>query len=109
MTVDLEHPRAIGELQERPATLFRVRLRGGIWQVTKDGRFYGHYMADQPAFEAAEAAALGVVASGGAADISWNDRRPQGADADRAKGLAVTPIGTVRTMQFRAGSTRIVP
>jgi len=109
MTVDLEHPRAIGELQERPATLFRVRLRGGIWQVTKDGRFYGHYMADQPAFEAAEAAARGVVASGGAADIMWNDRRPQGAAADRAKGLAVTPIRTVRTMQFRAGATRIVP
>jgi hypothetical protein len=54
MTIDLEHPRAIGEPQERPAaTLFRVMLRGGIWQVTRDGRFYGHYMADQAAFDAA--------------------------------------------------------
>jgi hypothetical protein len=102
-------PRATSAPQGRPATVFRVILRGGIWQVTKDGRFYGHYMADRPAFDAARAAALGVVASGGAADILWNDRRPQGAAADRAKGLAVTPFGTVRTMQFRAGSTRIVP
>ena len=108
MTVDLERPRAIDGPQGRPATLFRVILRGGIWQVTKDGRFYGHYMADQPAFDAAQAAALGVVASGGAADILWNDRR-HGAAADRAKGLAVSPIGTMRTMQFRLGSTRIVP
>ena len=109
MTVDLERPRAIGGPQGLPATLFRVILRGGIWQVTKDGRFYGHCVAGQPAFDAAQAAALGVVASGGAADILWSDGRPQGAAADQAKGLAVTPIGTVRTMQFRAGSTRIVP
>ena len=89
--------------------MFRVILRGGIWQVTKDGRFYGHYMADRPAFDAAQAAAAGEVASGGTADIIWKDRRPQGAAAHRAKGLAVAPIGTVRTMQFRAGSTRLMP
>ena len=109
MTVDLEHPRAIGGPEGRPATVFRVILRGGVWQVTKDGSFYGHYMADQPAFDAAQAAAVGMVASGGTADIIWKDRRPQGAAADRAKGLAVAPIGTERTMQFRAGSTRIMP
>ncbi len=109
MTVDLEQPRAIEGLQARLATRFRVLLHGGIWQVTKDGRFYGHYRAAQPAFDAARAAALGVVASGGSADVVWNDRRPDGATTDRAKGLAVTPFGTVRTMQFRAGTTRIVP
>jgi hypothetical protein len=90
-------------------TLFGVKLRGGIWQVTRDGRFYGHYMAGQPAFDAAEAAARTVVASGGAADIRWNDGRPQAVVSAWAKGLAVAPIGVMRTMQFRAGSTRIVP
>ena len=25
------------------ATLFEVAHRRGIWEVTKDGRFYGHY------------------------------------------------------------------
>jgi len=118
MTIDPEGPalgpantdsRAVGGPQARPATLFRVALRGGIWQVTKDGRFYGHYMAGQPAFDAAEAAARAIVASGGTADVLWNDRRPQAGTADRTNGLNVAPIGVTRTMQFRAGSTRIVP
>ena len=108
MTDDLDRQQAIRGTQEPPATLFRVMLRRGIWQVTKDGRFYGHYMANQPAFDAAQAAAQGVVERGGAADILWNDRRDP-AGADRVK-LGVAPIGTLRTMQFRAGSTpRIVP
>ena len=91
MTVDLERPRAIGGPQGLPATLFRVILRGGIWQVTKDGRFYGHCMAGQPAFDAAQAAALSVVASGGAADILWNDRRLQGAAARSGQGAGRHP------------------
>ena len=74
-------------------TLFGVRLRGGIWQVTQDGRFYGHYMADQPAFDAAQAAALAIVARGGAADIRWTERRPQAGAANHAKGLGAVPIG----------------
>ena len=32
-------------------TLFEVAHRRGIWEVTKDGRFYGHYHSQQPAFE----------------------------------------------------------
>ena len=39
----------------------------------------------------------------------WQDIRYAMRTLLRAKGLAVTPIGTVRTMQFRAGATRIVP
>ena len=69
--------------------MFGVELRSGIWQVTRDGHFYGHYMAGQPAFDAAEAAARAIVANGGAADIQWNKARPQ-------------------AIQFRAGSTRNV-
>jgi hypothetical protein len=37
-------------------TLFEVAHRRGIWEVTKDGRFYGHYHSQQPAFDAVEAA-----------------------------------------------------
>ncbi len=118
MTIDPDRPafgpanidsRTVGGSHAGPATLFRVNVRGGIWQVTKDGRFYGHYMAGQPAFDAAEAAARAIVARGGTADILWNDRRSQAGTADRAKGLNVAPIGVTRIMQFRAGSTRIVP
>jgi hypothetical protein len=100
--------RAVGGLQARPATMFRVGLHAGIWQVTKDGRFYGHYMADQSAFDAAEAAARAIVASGGTADVLWNDRRPQVGSADRSQDPNVMPFGVVRAMEFRAGSTRIV-
>jgi hypothetical protein len=116
MTIDLERtafgPANIDPVsgpQARAVTLFGVKLRGGVWQVTRDGRFYGHYMTDQPAFDAAEAAARAVVASGGSADVLWNDRLRQAGVSDRAKGLAVAPIGLMRTMEFRAGSTRIVP
>jgi hypothetical protein len=80
------------DIDSRALTLFGVKLRGGIWQVTRDGHFYGHYMTGQPAFEAAEAAARTVVASGGAADIRWNVRPRQA-------------IRAMRTMQFRAGRT----
>jgi len=108
VTIDPERPRAVSAPQKR-VTLFGVELRGGIWQVTQDGQFYGHYMADQAAFEAARAAAHAVVSSGGAADIRWTDRRQQIGASDRAKGVEIPPIGVVRIARFRAGSTHIVP
>ena len=101
-------PQAPGGPQRRVA-LFGIKLRDGIWEVTKDGEFFGHYVSDQPAFDAAEAAALAIVANGGAADIRWTDRRPQIAASDRARGLEACANGLVRSMQFRPGSTRIVP
>lgn len=101
-------PRAVPG-PEGHVTLFGVRPRGGIWQVTQDGRFYGHYMSDQPAFDAAQAAALAIVARGGAADIRWTERRPDAGATNHAKGLAAAPIGGARIAQFRAGSTRILP
>jgi hypothetical protein len=99
----------VSRSQAQVITLFGVTLGGGVWQVTRNGRFYGHYMTAQPAFDAAEAAARAVVASGGAADVLWRDRRPQTDASDRAKGLAVAPVGRMRTIEFRAASTRIVP
>jgi len=116
MTIDLERiafgaPNIdlVSRSQTQAVTLFGVTLGGGVWQVTRDGRFYGHYMTGQPAFDAAEAAARAVVASGGAADVLWHDRRPGIDPSDRAKGPTVALVGAMRTMEFRAGPTRIVP
>ena len=87
-------------------TRLEVRRSTGLWQVTWNGRFHGHYDADQSAFDAAEAVALDVVANGGAADLWWNDSRPQSEKSDPARGVAAR--GVSRTIEFRSGSTRIV-
>jgi hypothetical protein len=50
-------------------TLLQLSLRAGIWELTRDGVFYGHYYQQQPAFEAAHTAARAIVANGGCADI----------------------------------------
>jgi hypothetical protein len=90
---------------DRAITLIEVSLRAGIWAVTTDGRFHGHYIRDQAAFDAAEAVAFAVVAGGGAADILWTDARAEpGGDSDQT---AAARIGVVRTMEFRAGSAPI--
>lgn len=88
-----------------PVTRLEVRRSTGLWQVTCDGQFHGHYDTDQPAFDAAEAVALDVVANGGAADLWWNDR-PQSEESD--PGMGVAARGVSRTIEFRSGSTRIV-
>jgi hypothetical protein len=87
-------------------TRLEVRRSTGLWQVTRNGQFHGHYDADQSAFDAAEAVALDVVANGGAADLWWNDPRPQSEKSDPATGVAAR--GVSRTIEFRSGSTRIV-
>jgi hypothetical protein len=92
----------------RAVTLLEVAQRAGIWEVTKDGRFYGHYTRDQPAFDAAEAAAFAIVAGGGAANVLWNDARPPLGFSDPARDASIGSIGVLRTLEFRAGSTRVV-
>jgi hypothetical protein len=89
MTINIEatdlerRGRNVDAARPPPApTLFEVAHRGGIWEVTKDGRFYGHYHSQQPAFDAVEAAAHAAVASGGSADILLRgERRCQETDA----------------------------
>jgi hypothetical protein len=88
----------------RPLTRLEIRCSNGLWQVTRDGRFHGHYHADQLAFDAAESVALDVVANGGAADLWWNDPPPQSEDS--VGGVALR--GVSRIIEFRSGSTRIV-
>ena len=95
-------PTPKGDRTERASvTRLEVRRSTGLWQVTRNGQFHGHYDADQSAFDAAEAVALDVVANGGAADLWWNDR-PQSEESDPAAR------SVSRTIEFRSGSTRIV-
>ena len=75
-TTALEKWRQSVDARQPPSTLFEIAHRGGIWEVTKDGRFYGHYLSQQPAFDAVEAAAHEAVASGGSADILLRGERP---------------------------------
>jgi hypothetical protein len=85
----------------------QVRGRAGIWEVIQDDRFYGHYMGYQAAFDAAEAAAMAIVANGGAADLRFKQGQAhQGVGG--ITGGSGGPISAMRTMEFRAGSAPIV-
>jgi hypothetical protein len=55
--------------QEQPilATRFVIRRRTGVWEVTKDGRFFGDYVAKDHAVKAAETEVQAIVAAGGSA------------------------------------------
>jgi hypothetical protein len=57
------------------ATLLQLALRAGIWEVTRDGDFYGHFHQRQQAFDAMEAAAHAIVAGGGCVDILLRGER----------------------------------
>jgi hypothetical protein len=50
--------------RQPPATLFEVAHRRGIWEVTKDGRFYGHYHSQQSAFDAVQGQRAAVAGCG---------------------------------------------
>lgn len=85
----------------------QVRSRAGVWEVIQDDRFYGHYMGYQAAFDAAEAAAMSIVASGGAADLRFKQEqvhRRLGGTTGGSGG----PVSAMLTMEFRAGSAPVV-
>lgn len=58
------------EISDSPALVFELRHRSGIWEVTKDGRFYGDFLSEKEALDSAEAAVRSVVADGGRATLS---------------------------------------
>ena len=91
----------------RPVSRLQVRGRAGIWEVIQDDRFYGHYLGYETAFAAAEAAAMVIVANGGAADLRFRQgQAPPG--AGRPAGGSGGPTSAMRTMEFRAGSAPVV-
>jgi hypothetical protein len=76
--------------------VFQIFHVSGIWSVTKDNRFYGHYLEQQPAFHAVEEASIAIVANGDSANVVWNDRSSEGS------------IGAIRTMEYRPGSRPVL-
>ena len=50
-------------------TSFRVVLRGAVWEVTKNNRFYGDYLNREQAVRGACYGARAVEASGGEARV----------------------------------------
>ena len=91
-----------------PITLLEVSKRSGVWAVTKDGKFYGHYIGDQSAFDAAEAEAMAIVAGGGTADLSWDTTNGLHDTAGAATKSINPAPATPRKLEFRATSVRVV-
>lgn len=60
-------------------TAIDVTPRAGLWQVTRDGSFYGDYLDRSRAQGAVEAAVLEVAGDGGSSRVSW----PQSPAGDR--------------------------
>src|SRR6185312_116165 len=76
-SADLDPVPPMARQPETVPILFQLARRAGVWEVTKDGAFYGHYYEKQPAFEAVNAAAQAIVASGRSADILLRGERPR--------------------------------
>ncbi|WIM12951.1 MAG: hypothetical protein OJF58_003915 [Enhydrobacter sp.] len=76
-SADLDPVPYMVEQPEIVPTLLLLARRAGVWEVTKDGVFYGHYYEQQPAFDAMNAAARTIVANGGSADILLRGERPR--------------------------------
>jgi hypothetical protein len=75
VTIDIERRERNVDAALPPATptLIQVASQRSIWEVTKDGRFYGHYHSQRPAFD--EQAAHAAVASGGSANVLPRGKR----------------------------------
>jgi hypothetical protein len=95
-------------VEQKAVRRIQVRGRAGIWEVLRDDRFFGHYMGYQAALDAAKAAAEAIVAGGGAADVRFKQGRSQPGVAEPTGGPGFAPIGTIRTMEFRAGAEPVV-
>lgn len=111
MTID-PNQRPTGPAVDQPqgpaVRRLQVRGRAGVWEVIRDERFYGHYMGYEAAFAAAEAAALAIVAEGGAADIRFREGPIPPGRPEPARGQASGSIPGMRTMEFRQGLARVV-
>jgi hypothetical protein len=73
-------------------TQLEVKRHVAVWEIIRDGQFYGHYGEDQPAFDAAVA----VVANGGSAEFVWTDSRPKSAISDQAESSRIIEFSPVR-------------
>jgi hypothetical protein len=79
--------------------ILRVEYRRGIWEVTRDGDFYGQYHGRLSALDAAVALAKSIVALSRRADVSLEDE-PSAVDY-KDHGPDVSVPGQMRTLHFR--------
>lgn len=61
---------------EHPRTSIRIVLRYGIWQLTRSGSFYGDYLTQQEAFDAASDIADAAAARGERIDVQLDEDWP---------------------------------
>jgi hypothetical protein len=69
-----KHPEALNV--EHPRTSIRIVLRYGIWQLTRSGSFYGDYLTQQEAFDAASDIAGAAAARGERIDVQLDEDLP---------------------------------
>jgi hypothetical protein len=77
-----------------PVVVLRVQCRRGVWEVTRNGKFFGHY-GRLPAIDAAVAAARSIVALLRRADVAV-EHEPSAA-RDHTHGVP----DRMRTLYFR--------
>jgi hypothetical protein len=77
---------AVGEWRAKVVSTFRTIQRGGIWHLTLNDRFYGDYLAEELANDAAHLAA----------NATWRSGTP-------ARVLLCHADGTVRSDRWYAG------
>ena len=82
-----------------PVVVLRVGYRRGIWEVTRDANFYGHYHRRLSALDAAVAVAKSIVALSRRADVSLEDE-PSAVDR-KDHGPSVGVPGQMQTLHFR--------
>ena len=68
------HPGAFSV--DHPRTSIRIVLRYGIWQLTLSGSFYGDYLTQQDAFDAARGIADAAAARGERIDVQFDEDLP---------------------------------
>jgi len=55
---------ALVEWRDDPSVVFSVRMRSGVWEVTRDQAFYGDYVRRRDAVTAAQTGAFALQAPG---------------------------------------------
>ena len=95
----------------RAGTKVEVRHRRGVWEVTRDGEFHGHYGARLPAFVEAERVARAAVAGGDSAVIRLHEERPATPPSGQSKPARLpngelVMVRNVRTITFRAATAQ---
>lgn len=61
---------SVNEVISKPETILLITQRSGVWNVKINGRFYGDYVRQDWAMEAAREKQREIMSSGGRARVS---------------------------------------